>query len=300
MDTEVVLLFLQQGIASGLVTGSVYALLAIAIVIVFRTTDVANFAEGEFYMASAYLAFYLIAMVALPYWIAIPLTMVASFAIAGLFQRVVLRRVAAARGVAVNLVIATLGASYFLKGIVRATGFGDTPRSFPSAIPDGSVTFGAASLSYLDLTILTAAILVMAVFFWIFNMTRMGRAMRAVGMNRRAAQLVGINLSRVEMMVWGFAGAISSIAAILIAPKLLMTAEMGGVVTLAFAAAIVGGFASLPGAVVGGLIIGVAENLVGLFVSSRAINVTPFVIIMLVLVLKPQGLFGGRLRVRKV
>jgi branched-chain amino acid transport system permease protein len=102
------------------------------------------------------------------------------------------------------------------------------------------------------------------------------------------------------MMVWGFAGAISSIAAILIAPKLLMTAEMGGVVTLAFAAAIVGGFASLPGAVVGGLIIGVAENLVGLFVSSRAINVTPFVIIMLVLVLKPQGLFGGRLRVRKV
>lgn len=300
MNTEVVLLFLQQGIASGLVTGSVYALLAISISIVFRTTDVANFAEGEVYMAAAYFAFYLIAIVSVPYWVAVPLTLAASFLALGLFQRVVLRQVAAQRGVAVNLVIATLGLSYFLKGVVRATGFGDTPRSFPSAVPDGSITLGQASLSYLDLAILVAALVVMAVFFWIFNMTRTGRAMRAVGMNRRAAQLVGINLRRVEMLVWSFAGGISAIAAILIAPKLLITAEMGTVVTLAFAAAIVGGFASLPGAVIGGFIIGIAENLVGLFLSSRAINVAPFVIIMLVLVFKPQGLFGGRLRMRKV
>ncbi len=300
MDTEIVLLFLQQGIASGLVTGSVYALLAVAIAIVFRTTDVANFAEGEVYMAAAYFAFYLIAIVSVPYWIALPLTIVAAFLALGLFQRVVLRQVAAKRGVAVNLVIATLGLSYVLKGIVRATGFGDTPRSFPSAIPDGAVTLGHASLSYLDLAIFAAALVVMAVFFWMFTMTRTGRAMRAVGMNRRAAQLVGINLRQVEMLVWSLAGGISAVAAILIAPKLLMTAEMGTVVTLAFAAAIVGGFASLPGAVVGGFIIGIAENLVGLFISSRAINVAPFVIIMLVLVFKPQGLFGGRVRIRKV
>lgn len=300
MSFDVALLFLQQGIASGLVTGSVYALLAIAIVIVFRTTDVANFAEGEFYMASAYLAFFLIAMLAVPYWAAIALTIIAIFAGAATFQRVVLRRVAAAKGVSVNLVIATLGLSYVLKGIVRATGFGDTPRSFPSLVPEGSVVIGDASLSYLDLTILASALAVMALFFWIFNATKTGRAMRAVGMNRRAAQLVGINLGRVERLVWGFAGGISAIAAVLIAPKLLMTAEMGIVVTLAFAAAIVGGFSSLPGAVVGGFIIGIAENLVGLFISSRAINVTPFVIIMLVLILKPQGLFGGRFRMRKV
>lgn len=300
MDTQVVLLFLQQGIASGLVTGAVYALLAIAIAIVFRTTDVANFAEGEVYMAAAYFAFWLIALMSVPIWAALPLTLVGAFLALGVFQRVVLRQVAKKRGVAVNLVIATLGLSYVLKGVVRATGFGDTPRTFPSVVPDGSVTLGQASLSYLDLAIFAAAIVVMAVFFWIFNMTRTGRAMRAVGMNRRAAQLVGINLRRVEMLVWAFAGGISAIAAILIAPKLLMTAEMGTVVTLAFAAAIVGGFASLPGAVIGGFIIGIAENLVGLFISSRAINVAPFVIIMLVLIFKPQGLFGGRVRMRKV
>ncbi|BCM81631.1 branched-chain amino acid ABC transporter permease [Methylobacterium indicum] len=300
MDSDIVFLFLQQGIASGLVTGSVYALLALALVIVFRTTDVANFAEGEFYMAAAYLAFFLIAIVGLPLWAAAPAMVALIAAASGLFQRVVLRRVAAARGVSVNLVIATLGLSYVLKGAVRATGFGDTPRSFPSVVSDGSVTLGQASLSYLDLAILVTALAVMAAFFAVFNLTRTGRAMRAVGMNRRAAQLVGINLGRTERLVWIFSGGISAIAAILIAPKLLMTAEMGGVVTLAFAAAIVGGFTSLPGAVVGGFIIGIAENLVGLFVSTRAITVAPFVIIMLVLIFKPRGLFGGRLRVRKV
>jgi branched-chain amino acid transport system permease protein len=300
MELEVLSLFLQQGIASGLVTGSVYALLALAIVIVFRTTDVANFAEGEVYMASAYLAFFLIAIVSMPFWIAVPATVFAVLIGASLFQRVVLTQVAAAKGVSVNLVIATLGLSYVLKGIVRATGFGDTPRSFPSVVGEGSVTFGSASLTYLDLTILGAALAIMAVFFWMFNYTKIGRAMRAVGMNRRASQLVGINLGHVQMLVWGLSGAISAVAAILIAPKLLMTADMGVVVTLAFAAAIVGGFTSLPGAVVGGFIIGITENLVGLFVSSRAINVAPFVVIMLVLIFMPQGLFGGKVRVRKV
>jgi branched-chain amino acid transport system permease protein len=300
MTFDVLLLFAEQGVASGLVTGSVYALLALAIVIIFRTTDVANFAEGEIYMASAYLAFFLVGILALPYWLALPVTVVAMLIGAALFQRVVLTQVAAAKGVAVNLVIATLGLSYALKGVVRATGFGDTPRSFPSAVPEGSVTIGSASLTYLDLAIFGAALAVMALFFWMFNFTKVGRAMRAVGMNRRAAQYVGINLARVQMLVWGLAGAISAVAAILIAPKLLMTADMGIVVTLAFAAAIVGGFASLPGAVIGGFIIGITENLVGLFVSSRAVTVAPFAVIMLVLIFKPQGLLGGKIRLRKV
>lgn len=300
MDLDVVLLFLQQGIASGLVTGAVYALLALAIVIIFRTTEVANFAQGEFYMAAAYLAFFMISIVALPYWIVVPATILGVFVVSGIFQQAVLRHAQAGKGVAVNLVIATLGLSYLLKGVVRATGFGDTPHSFPSPIPDGSITIGAASVSYLELTILGSAIAVMLFFFVMLTFTRTGRAMRAVGMNRRAAQLVGINLGRIEMLVWAFAGAISAIGAILIAPQLLMTADMGSVVTTAFAAAIVGGFTSLAGAVVGGFVIGITENLVGLFVSSRAITVAPFIVIMLVLIFMPQGLFGGRTRVKKV
>ena len=95
--------------------------------------------------------------------------------------------------------------------------------------------------------------------------TRLGRAMRAVGMNPKAAQLVGIDLNRIHMLVWGLSGVISAIAALLISPKILMTADMGSIVTMGFAAAIVGGFTSLPGAVVGGFVIGISENLVGLF-----------------------------------
>ena len=140
----------------------------------------------------------------------------------------------------------------------------------------------------------------MAGFFWMFAYTKLGRAMRAVGMNPKAAQLVGIDLSRIHMLVWGLSGVISAIAALLISPKILMTADMGSIVTMGFAAAIVGGFTSLPGAVVGGFIIGISENLVGLFVSSRAIVLAPFLAIMIVLILRPQGLFGGRAVIKKV
>jgi branched-chain amino acid transport system permease protein len=300
MDLEILWLFVQQGVASGLVSGAVYALLALAIVIVYRTTDVANFAQGEIYMAGSYMAFFLIVVFAAPTYVAVPATVLIVCVLGAAFQRLVLTRVAAERGVSVNLVIATLGLSYLLKGLVRSTGFGDAPRSFPSLAPEGTVMIGAASLSYLDVMIFTASLAVMAVFFWVFTYTKAGRAMRAVGMNRRAAALVGISLSKVQMLVWALSGGISAIAALLIAPKLLLTVEMGHVATLAFAAAIVGGFTSLPGAVVGGFIIGIAENLVGLFFSSRAIIVTPFVVIMLVLILKPQGLFGGAIRVKKV
>ena len=300
MDLEILWLFVQQGVASGLVSGAVYALLALAIVIVFRTTDVANFAQGEIYMAGSYLAFFLIVVYAAPAWAAVPLTVLIVALLTAAFQRLVLTRVASARGVSVNLVIATLGLSYLLKGLVRSSGFGDAPRSFPSLAPEGSLMIGDASLSYLDVTIFFTSIAVMGLFFWVFTYTKAGRAMRAVGMNRRAAALVGISLSKVQMLVWALSGGISAIAALLIAPKLLLTVEMGHVATLAFAAAIVGGFTSLPGAVVGGFIIGIAENMVGLFASSRAIIVTPFVVIMLVLILKPQGLFGGAIRTRKV
>ena len=300
MGVELVLLFLQQGVASGLVVGSVYALLALAIVIIFKTSEVPNFAQGEILMAAGYVALYLFVFRAVPAIVAIPMTIVLAFVGAALFRRVVLTRVASASGSPINLVIATLGLSYVLKGLVRQTGFGDTPRSFPALVSTDSLMIGQASVTRLDLAILGTAIVVMAAFFWMFGYTKLGRAMRAVGMNPKAAQLVGVNLNRIHVIVWGLSGAISAIAALLIAPKLLMTADMGSIVTLGFAAAIVGGFASLPGAVVGGFLIGIAENLVGLFISSRAIVVAPFVAIMLVLILRPQGLFGGRVTIKKV
>lgn len=293
-------LFLQQGILSGLVTGSVYALLAVAVVIIFKATDVPNFAAGEIFMLGGYAALFMIVALHWSYLLVIPLTLIVVSAVCAFFQRVVMERVVMSKGVGVQLVIATLGLAYVLKGLVRQTGLGDVPRSLPPLVSTDTVMIGQAILTRLDVMIFVVAIVVMLLLFFMFNYTRIGKAMRAVGMNPKAAQIVGVNLQTMRMAVWGLAGLISAVSAILITPKILMTPDIGHIVILAFAAAIVGGISSVPGAIVGGFIIGIAENLVGLFISTNAIVVAPFLAIMIVLVLRPQGILGGSLQVKKV
>ena len=251
MSASDIWMFLQQGVLSGLVTGSVYALLAIAIVMVFKTTDVPNFSQGEIFMFGGYVALFLLTVWNWNYWPAAVMAIVVTAMVAGLFQRVVMQKVVASNGVGVQMVIATLGFAYLLKGIVRKTGLGDTPRSLPSVVPQDTVPIGQAALTQLDLAIFVTALIAMALLWWMFTRTRTGKAMRAVGMNPRGAPIVG-------------------------------------------------GFTSLPGAVIGGFLIGVLENLVGLFISSNAIVVTPFIAIMVVLLLRPQGLLGGKPQTKKV
>jgi len=300
MSFDEIWLFLQQGLLSGLVTGSVYALLALAIVAVFKTTDVPNFAQGEMLMMAGYVALSLLLLAHLPYAAVIPLTLAVMALGGALFQRVVMERVTGSRGVGVQLVIATLGLAYVLKGLVRQTGLGDTPRSLPSLFSSDTVLIGDAALTQLDIAIFVVAVVVMVLIYLMFTYTRIGKAMRAVGMNPRAAQIVGIRLSRIRMMVWALAGLISAIAALLITPKVLVTPDIAHIAILAYAAAIVGGFTSLPGAVVGGLLIGVVENMVGLFISTNAIVVAPFLAILVTLIVRPQGLLGGKVQVKKV
>lgn len=300
MSLSDIWLFLQQGVLSGLVTGSVYALLAVAVVIVFKTTDVPNFAQGEIFMVGGYVALFMILILDWHYALVIPGTLVTVALICALFQRVVMERVIASKGVGVQLVIATLGLAYVLKGAVRQTGLGDAPRSLPSLIQPDAVLIGDAVLTHLDLMILFTAVAVMLALYFLFNHTRTGKAMRAVGMNPKAAQIVGVSLVRIRMLVWALAGLISAVSAILITPKILMTPDIGHIAILAFAAAIVGGITSIPGAIVGGFIIGIAENLVGLFISTNAIVVAPFIAILIVLIVRPQGILGGKLQVKKV
>ena len=287
-------LFLQQGLLSGLVTGSVYALLALAIVAVFKTTDVPNFSQGEMFMIGGYVALSLLMSGYFPYAVVIVATLVVVGVGGALFQKVVMERVSGSRGVGVQLVIATLGLAYLLKGLVRQTGLGDSPRSLPPLVSNDAVMIGDAALTRLDIAIFVVAVVVMLMIWFTFTYTRIGKAMRAVGMNPRAAQIVGIRLSRIRMLVWAMSGLISGLAALLITP------DIAHIAILAYAAAIVGGFTSLPGAVLGGLIVGVLENLVGLFISTNAIVVAPFLAILVTLVVRPQGLLGGAVQVKKV
>ncbi|MDI3379985.1 MAG: branched-chain amino acid ABC transporter permease [Rhodocyclaceae bacterium] len=300
MSFSEIWLFLQQGLLSGLVTGSVYALLAIAIVAIFKTTDVPNFAQGEIFMIAGYVALSLLLIAGWSYALVIPVTVVAVAVGAALFQRVVMERVTHSKGVGPQLVIATLGLAYALKGLVRQTGLGDTPRSLPSLVSNDPVIIGDAFLTRLDVAIFLTSIAAMVLIYLMFSHTRIGKAMRAVGMNPRAAQIVGIRLSRIRMLVWAMAGLISALAALLITPKILITPDIAHIAILAYAAAIVGGFTSLPGAVLGGLIIGIVENLVGLFISTNAIVVAPFLAILVTLIVRPQGILGGKPQVKKV
>ncbi|MCW5770175.1 MAG: branched-chain amino acid ABC transporter permease [Rhodospirillaceae bacterium] len=293
-----------QALASGIVTGCVYSLIALSLVIVYKSTDVINFAGGEIVMAGAYLGMLALLWLGLPYVLIFVFGAVVTFAMGAVFDRVVLHKVLGravpGQSILVAMVIATVGLSYVLKGAVRVVPFTEEVRQLPPFIAGDPIFLGPVVLQPQDIAIVVIAVIVMVALWLFFGLTLTGKALRATSQNPRAAALVGIPVRGMRMTVWGLASALAAIAGILIAPKLPMTPDMGIIVILAFAAAIIGGFASLPGCIIGGILLGVIQNFVGLFVSSRAISVAPFVVIMLILVLRPQGLLGGRVVAKKV
>jgi branched-chain amino acid transport system permease protein len=293
-----------QAIASGVVTGCVYALIALSLVIVYKSTDVINFAGGEIVMIGGYAGMFALLYLGLPYILIFAVAALATFALGALFDRVVLHKVLGravpGQSILVAMVIATVGLSYVLKGSVRVVPYTEEVRRLPPFFTGEPIFIGSIVLQRQDVAIVAVAVLVMAAIWAFFSLTLTGKALRATSQNPRAAALVGIPVRRMRMTVWGIASALAAIAGILLAPKLLMTPDMGVIVILAFAAAIIGGFASLPGCVLGGILLGVIQNLVGLYVGSNAISVAPFVVIMLILALRPQGLLGGRVVAKKV
>jgi branched-chain amino acid transport system permease protein len=293
-----------QGVASGIVTGCVYALVALSLVIVYKATDVVNFAGGELVMLGGYLGLLFLLWFGVPYLVMFLMVPVAVFLAGAAFERVTLRKVSG-RALAkhvdlVPLVVATIGLSYLLKGAVRVVPFTEEVRRLPPLFSGAPIFMGDIVLQRQDVAIIVVTSLVMALLWLFFGHTLLGKALRATSQNARAAALIGIPVGSMRMAVWGLASAIAGIAGVLLAPKLLMTPDMGAVVMLAFAAAIIGGFSSLPGCVVGGIALGVIQNLVGIFISPQAIAVTPFFVIMLVLLVRPEGLFGESVGLKKV
>jgi branched-chain amino acid transport system permease protein len=286
------------------VTGCVYALVALSLVIVYKATDVVNFAGGELVMLGGYLGLLFLLWFGVPYLVMFLMVPVAVFLAGAAFERVTLRKVSG-RALAkhvdlVPLVVATIGLSYLLKGAVRVVPFTEEVRRLPPLFSGAPIFMGDIVLQRQDVAIIVVTTLVMALLWLFFGHTLLGKALRATSQNARAAALIGIPVGSMRMAVWGLASAIAGIAGVLLAPKLLMTPDMGAVVMLAFAAAIIGGFSSLPGCVVGGIALGVIQNLVGIFISPQAIAVTPFFVIMLVLLVRPEGLFGESVGLKKV
>ena len=282
-----------QVIVDGLATGSLYGALALAVVLIYRSTGIVNFAQGELAMVSTFIAWGLI-QAGLPLAGALLGALVLSFAGGMLIERLVIRPVEG--GEVLTLVIVTLGLYILVNSLAGwIWGFGN--RAFPSLFGDGSFDVAGVRISVESIGIVAVLIAVVLLLFAVFQRTKVGLAMRAVSLNPDSSRLVGISVGRTLMIGWGIAALVGALAGALIAPRLFLDVNfMGGVLIYSFAAATLGGFDSPFGAVLGGWIIGIAENLAGTyidFIGSDLKILVPLIAILVVLLFRPTGLFGS-------
>ncbi|GLZ09409.1 branched-chain amino acid ABC transporter permease [Actinomadura sp. NBRC 104412] len=283
-----------QVTVDGLAAGSVYAALALALVLIFRATGVLNIAQGEMAMLSTFVAYTLVTA-GLPLLLAVAATFVISFAAGALLERVVIRPFEG--GDPLRIVIVTLGLFLVINSTAGWIWTYDTKR-FPSVFPDERITVAGVQLTVESLGTAGLLVLVVAALTLLFQRTQIGRAMRAAAENPASSRLVGIPVGRMLTLGWGIAAALGSLAGILIAPRLFLDPNlMGGVLIYAFAAAALGGFDNPLGAVLGGWIVGLAEDWAGTYIDAIGQDLkilVPLAIIFVVLVLRPAGLLGTR------
>jgi branched-chain amino acid transport system permease protein len=279
---------LLHQVLSGLATGSIYASMALALVMIYQATHHLNFAQGEMAMASTYLAWSLIAA-GLPYWVAFALTVGLSFVAGVAIERIVLRPLANAPVLA--LVIVFIGLLVIFNSVAGWI-FTYTIKTFPSPFPAQPLFGGLISSHELGAMGVTLAML--ALLYLFFRYTRLGLAMRAAAQNPVSSRLCGVRVGWMLALGWGMAASIGAVAGMMIAPIVFLDPNMmAGVLLYAFAAALVGGIDNPVGAVVGGFIVGVLENLAGAYVIGTELKLTlALVVIVGVLVVKPSGLFG--------
>jgi len=294
-------LFAQQTV-SGLANGGIYASLAVALVVIYRATEVINFAQGALATFTTYVAWQLITW-GLSYWEAFLATLAVAFVGGFLLELVVIRQVER-RGNVLTVVIAAIGLLILVEG---ATGWiwGNGIKFVPSPFPAHFYHLGGATFSLQDIGTIGISLASVVVLWGFFQFTKAGLGMRAAAVRPEAARLVGVRVSWMLSLGWALAAVLGAIAGLLAAPNpsyLLQPSMMDGVLIYAFAAAVVGGLESAFGAVVGGLLIGVLLNLLSAYVSwvtPQLLLPVAFVIMLVVLLVKPSGLFG-RTRVRKV
>ena len=286
---------LLQQTFSGLAAGAIYASLALALVMIYRATDLVNFAQGEMAMFSTYIAWTLV-NAGLPFWGAFLITLSVSFLGGMTIERVIIRPVENAPVLAA--VVVTIGLLLIINSLAGWI-YSYTLQDFPSPFPDRPVL--GALMTTRDLGVIAVTLVMLALLFAFFRFTATGLAMRAAAQNPESARLCGIRVGRMLAIGWGLAAAIGATAGIMVAPVLFLDPNMmGGVLLYAFTGALLGGITSPVGAVVGGLIVGVTENLVGTYLIASQLKLTvALMLIILVLVFKPNGLFGTAI-VRRV
>ena len=288
--------FLQM-VLSGIAVGSSYALMGLGMVLIYKASEVPNFVQGEMALLPVFVAFMLLSTYGVPYYIAFPATLVFALILGCVLEFAILRR--AKEPNILGLIIITIGMEMMLLGLVSWK-FGADQRAMPFPISSyDSIVIGEIFISTLDMLTLVVALVIMLILFLFFRFSKMGVAMKATQQNESAAALMGIKTKQIRMVTWGISSVVGSVAGLLIAPVLVEPYMMWDPMLKGFAGAVVGGMTSLPGAVFGAYIIGITEHLFGGYVSIEFKSVVAFAIIVLVLCIKPSGLFA-RHYVKKV
>lgn len=278
-----------QVMLDGVTLGCIYALVALGFVLVYKTTEVVNFAQGEFMTLGAFLAFTFLVPARLPVLVAIPLTLLATLAFGLLLDRVVFRRLVGEEAFAVVLV--TIAVSIGLRSVMGMVWSYDT-LPFPSILSREPVAVAGLATTPLQIGIVVTTVAAIAILHAFFRYTRQGVAMQATAQNQLAAYLMGVNVERMCGLVWGISCMVAAIAGILLAPIVFLNHNMGFIGLKAFPAAVLGGFGSIPGAIVGGVVLGVAENAAGVYLPAGFKEMFASVLLLVVLMVRPEGLFG--------
>jgi branched-chain amino acid transport system permease protein len=286
-----------QTIVSGIAVGSSYALMGLGMVLIYKASEVPNFVQGEMALLPVFMAYMLLESYGLPSYIAFPATLVFALLLGFFLEFAILRR--AKEPNILGMIIITIGMEMMLLGLVSWK-FGADPQMMPFPISAyDSIDIGGIFISTLDLLTLVVALIIMLVLFLFFRYSKIGVAMKATQQNENAARLMGIKTNRVRMVTWGISSFVGCVAGLLIAPVLIEPYMMWDPMLKGFAGAVVGGMTSLPGAVFGAYIIGIVEHLFGGYVSIEFKSVVAFAVIVLVLCIRPSGLFA-RHYVKKV
>jgi len=285
-----------QLVANGTAAGCIYGMVALGFVLIYKATEMVNFAQGELMMLGAFFAFTFIQIWGLNYWLGFLLAIAATGAFGYLLDALVLRRVIGQPQFAV--VMLTLGLAFIFRAAAGAI-WGYDAVGFTTPFTNQVAKFGSGLVLGQDqVSIIVGTVILCGVLYLFFSRTRLGIAMQASSQNQLAAYYMGIPVRTVFSLIWAISAGVAAVAAVLLVPVQMIDVNMGLIGIKAFAAAVLGGFGSIPGALVGGVIVGIVEQLAGYYLPAGSMELTSNIVLLSVLILRPQGLFGQVARKR--
>lgn len=285
------MLDLIQQTIGGIALGCVYGLIALGFVLIYKATEVVNFAQGELMMLGAFLSFTFITTLGFNYWVGFALAVICMGVLGTVMERAVVRPILGYPQF--SIVMATIGLGMVLRSLAGMF-WGTDDLRIETPFTGGVQRFGSLVIANDSLSIIVATVLLCVVLYSFFRFTKVGIAMQATSQNMLAAYYMGIPVKRVFSLIWAISAMVACMAGVLLAPITFIHANVGFLGLKAFPAAVLGGFSSIPGALVGGIIIGVVETLSGFYLPEGFKDVAAYVVLLVVLLVKPEGLFGTR------